>query len=161
MSTTNGTSNGLPAGAELATKELLRAANIKAVRVPGLSAALGREIYVQVRRLRKADYYAFLPPMPPEVLEATEAADREARYAAWFARLSPDEQGARRRANLAVVYQVLAAAMVEPRVSAEEAVEYADDADVIATAVLELSGILEPARALESAEALAVAPSAG
>lgn len=155
--TSNNGHPGLPAGAEFATKEMLRAANVKAVRAPGLSTTLGREIFVEVRRLRKADYYAFLPPLPAEVLEADPAA-REARYAEWFARLSPDEQAARRRANLAVVYHVLAAAMVAPRVTADEAAEYADDADAIATAVLAFSGLLPasaPESALETAEPLA------
>jgi hypothetical protein len=151
MSLTNGR---LPPGAAMLTLELLERATTALVRVPGASQKTGQEVYVKIRAIRKADYAAMIPPAPPGSEAWPE--DREARdrlWREWLEGLPEDQRQARTLAAAEVTYKVIAAGLVEPRMTADDARALGDDADEIAVAILRLSGLLPPETPTEAAAA--------
>ncbi len=133
----------LPDGAELATLALLRQANTALVRCPRLSQQLGREIFVRVRAIRAVSYLELLPPAPLESADwPVESVARTACMQAWLETLPAEERDARLTKLGEVTYTLLALGLVEPTVTAAAARDFANDADLLALAILKLSGIL-------------------
>lgn len=137
----SGPNGHLPDGAKVITLAQLTAANRKYVKVPGLSARLGEDVYVRIRAIRRAAYVQMLPPPPPGS-ESWKDDGRAEQLLAWLASLPDGERAQRQRDLDEVTYKVVAAGMVEPAVSVDEARDWADDADVIAVEILRFSGML-------------------
>jgi hypothetical protein len=148
MSSGNG---HLPEGAKIITLEQLRAANTKYITLPAASARLGTEVCVRIRAIRRAAYLAMMPPAPPgaetwgagiEDLKLRAEA-RNKQHDAWLATLSLAAQLERREVLDNLTYKIAAAGLLEPATTVEQAKDYAEDADVIAVAILDFSGLLE------------------
>lgn len=132
---------------DLLTIDELMAATETRVTLPALSALLGHERAVRVRRIGRAEYLAHLPAPPPGAHEwpREEWAQREQ---AWLATLDEATRRSRQAALDDVPAQLVAAACLEPALTVEQARRLGDDATVVAAEVLRFSGLLgasEPA----------------
>lgn len=142
----------LPAGAIILTLELLEKATTDYVALPEVSRRLAQDVRVKVRAIRKIDYFAMVPAGPPgsETWGRDMPPDeRIQRTRDWLDTLTPGERAERQRQIADVTYQILAAGLVDPAVTAETARRFADDADVIALEILRLSGLM-PETAVEA-----------
>lgn len=145
----------LPDGAVLLTLEQLEQATTKYVRCPVLSQRTGQEVYVRIRTIRRADYLAMVPQLLPEATGWPEGlAERVQLMTDWVASLPEAQRLERQRALADVTYKLLAAGLVEPRATAQEARAFADDADVIALEILTVSGLAAPAAPAEPSPAI-------
>lgn len=130
---------------EIATLEEVLAATEKRVRLPGLSEAVGQPRGFLIRRIGFTEYLSFLPAPPPGSHEWPE--DRQAwsaRERAWLETLSPEVRDARRAALREVVYKVVAAAVLDPALTVDQARRLGEDATVLMTEILAFSKILLP-----------------
>jgi hypothetical protein len=124
----------------LTTEELLEATQRRVV-LPALSQQLGDEVTVLVRRIARSEYLALLPAPPPGS-ESWDPADWEAKERAWVATLPPEALDARRAALGDIAYRVVARALLDPPMSADQIRRIGDDAAIVMTAVLRFSGLL-------------------
>lgn len=153
MTSPSSTTEGIAAAAaaeadefvEIATLEEVLAATQKRVRLPALSEAVGRPRGFLIRRIGFTEYLSFLPLPPPGSHEWPE--DRQAwsaRERAWLETLSPEARDARRAALREVVYKVVAAAVLDPALTVDQARRLGEDATVLMTEILAFSKILLP-----------------
>lgn len=152
----------LPDGAELLSLALLIERTTVAVRLPDASRRLGREIYVTIRPIRKAEYLAMVPPPPPESIgwpEGESIMDRAARWQRWLDGLPPELRADRQAAQLAVSVRLVAAGLVEPALTMQEVERLGDDVDTVAVEILRLSGLL-PDQTPEESPPVAEVPAA-
>lgn len=136
----------LPDGAIYLTLDLLERATTESLKLPQASARLGQDVYVKIRAIRHAEYLAMLPPSPPgsESWPHDESLDaRAARWQAWLDALPEEERQHRAQQAAEVTYRVVAAGLTEPRMTIEQARGLAADADIVAAAVLRLSGLIK------------------
>lgn len=137
-------------GATIATLEMLRAANTKLHVAKQSSERAGHEISVRIRTIRKARYFAMLPPRPAEAdAWPNEPTEYSKHYEQWRNSLPDAERMARRALEDAVSLKVLEAGLVEPEYSTELAEILGDDADAIAIEILRFSGILSVEKTTE------------
>lgn len=147
-----GAMNGnIPDGAERITLALLRRYCRKAVRLPGLSAQAGTDVYVTIRPVRKVDWYLMQPP-PPSGSEAwpTDPAARESLARQWFAGLTPEEIRQRQCLVSETAVHLARLAVVEHDLGADWERDLGDDLDVLAAEIRAFSGLDEPAPTQES-----------
>jgi hypothetical protein len=125
---------------------MLAAKSVTPVRLPALSRRAGGDVRVLVRALRRATYLSLLPQLPPgaDGWPEESAAARGRRIAEWLASLPAAEQEERRRAWVDVTYAVVAEGLVEPKLSRDQIRALAEDADVVAEAILQFSGFVAP-----------------
>ena len=131
------------------------AATETTVALPGLSALLGLEAGVRVRKIGRAEYLALLPVLPPgsESWLAEEWPEKEG---AWIATL-PFAQLEQRRAQARdVLYRVAVTACVQPTLTLEQARHLGDDAAELAAEVLKFSGLIKPVPVVEEAAPVVV-----
>jgi hypothetical protein len=98
---------------------------------------------VTVRRLGRLEYLTLLPPDPPELARPprtgneTEAQiqtlndEAVARELAWLASLPPADRVGRRAEMLEALYMAIARAVIDPKMTVEDAKRLGDDAHVI------------------------------
>jgi hypothetical protein len=98
---------------------------------------------VTVRRLGRLEYLTLLPPDPPELARPprtgneTEAQiqtlndEAVARELAWLASLPPADRVSRRAEMLEALYMAIARAVIDPKMTVEDAKRLGDDAHVI------------------------------
>jgi hypothetical protein len=134
----------------VATREELAALLIRRVVAPKLSAEAGHEIAFQIRRLHFKEYYFCLAPLPAELLEGdlTTLGEREQ---AWLATLTDEEKQARLLEAARSTWRIVAAGLMEPKLSWEEVAALGDDADVLAHEILTFSRLLATAESNGSA----------
>ena len=121
--------------AEPWTVEELRHATERTVALPFMSAALGRDCTLRVRKVARIEYLRLLPPWPAEAKEwpQKDFADREA---AWVATLTPEELDARWRAIRRAKYRIIATAALEPVLTEGDVERLGDDVDTVLEALL-------------------------
>lgn len=142
MSTANG---HVPEGATIATLEMLRKANTALRKAPRLSEQIGQDVYVRIRAIRAVVYQEAMPPQPIEAVEwPKDGKDREAAVQRWFDGLPEAERESRRAILHQVAFKIVAAGLIDPRVTVETAGDFAADADYLADEILVFSGILKP-----------------
>jgi len=120
------------------------------VALPVMSAALGTEVGVRVRKIGRAEYLAILPPLPPGS-ELWKVEEWPVKAEAWAATLTPKELEARQTLARDTLYRVAMVTCIAPRLTLEEARHLGDDAATIAAEVLRFSGLLKPAPTPEPA----------
>jgi hypothetical protein len=147
---TNGNGH-LPEGATLVTLAQLQSVNTKHVQAKGLSERLGTEVYVRIRAIRRSTYLQMLPPQPPGSTEwPKEDAEYLARLNAWVVSLPPAEQDQRKRAYDEITYKVVAAGVADPPMTMDQARDLGNDADDIAVAIMDFSGLLAKPAVVEA-----------
>jgi len=108
----------------------LRAATEKWVRLPELSAMLGEDAQVKIRRVSRLEYLRRVP-MPPEESKDWKNEDAHEREVAWFAALPADQKREREDQMTEALYTTVASAILEPAMTVADVKRLGDDAYVI------------------------------
>lgn len=155
---------GPPEGSRVATKEELERVTTTWLACHRASARLGAAISVRVRAIDESELWLASPDLPDEAADVP-GPERAAWIGAWERSLSPEQRRERRRAQFGVNYEIISAALLEPRLTPDQVrQQFAGDIVPLANAVLRFSGLLqdeapEPAQeAEEAARALPPAP---
>lgn len=143
--------------AEILTIEKLVAHSERTVVLPLLSAAIGTEQTVRVRRVSSAEHLSLIPPDPPEA-EEWAAKEYARKFREWFDALPAPQQEARRVAAREATLRLVALAQTAPKITVDQARLLGNDAATVAGAVLEYSGLLLPPKRRKAKDAAADAP---
>lgn len=106
---------------------------------------------IAVRKISRTEYLSLLPMPPPESVGWSDA-EWNAREVAWVRNLPLHLQKARRGEIRDVIYEVVALAAVRPSLTLEQSRRLANEATVVAEAVLRFSGLLEAKAPAEPGE---------
>lgn len=113
------------------------------IRLAGQSTEAGHDVEIRVRRVGPYEYQSLLPARPPRPANATgdeTPAEMTARELAWVESLPPSERVSRRSEMLEAMYEIVARASIEPRLSREDVKRLGDDAVLLFSALATFSG---------------------
>ena len=144
---------------DILTIEALLAASERDVVLPLLSAQLGTEQRVRVRRISGAEHFSCFPPEPPDSATWPEQ-EYAQRAREWYASRSPEVREARRKQARETSYHIVALACLAPELTIDQARRLGDDATVIAAEVLRFSGLIGSRQATPADASGAVAADA-
>lgn len=141
-------SNGDGVAPRIATIDELRAAMTTEVTLEGTSARMGAPVRVRIRRLREEQWRLMLPdPVPGQDAWPADEAGRQAALTAYLAALDPAGRSAWHEMWAEVWSRLIAAAVVEPRLSVADARLLTEDSQTLGRSILEFSDLLAPAPA--------------
>jgi len=127
----------------------LLAKSERVIRLEGQSTEAGHDVEIRVRRVGPYEDQSLLPVRPPK--PAGEADDPKetpeqrasravARELAWLESLPPAERVSRRSELLEAMYEIVARASIEPRLSREDVKRLGDDAVLLFAELAAFSG---------------------
>lgn len=140
--------NGHGIVARIATLDELRTAMTTEVTLDGASARLGAPLRVRIRRVREEQWRLMLPdPVPGQDAWPADEAGRQAALTAYLAALDPAARSAWHEMWAEVWSRLIAAAVVEPRLSVADARLLTEDSQALGRSILEYSDLLAQAPA--------------
>jgi hypothetical protein len=128
-------------GEPLSLEDLLRVTT-DTVTLPRLTEKLGKKVAVTYTVISRAEYWGLMPPLPDEA-KAWDPKEFRKHEVAYLSGLTQEQRANYVRRWREITESTCVVGAINPRLTTVQARHLGDDADVLATAILRLSGIIQ------------------